>query len=386
MGIGEPIECRAAVLWKSKGPLTIEQVTVKPPTGKEVRVKIVASGVCHSDLIDYAESGNAMGDSLFPYIPGHEGTGIVESIGEDVTKVQAGDKVFVMFFGRCGECPDCIRGLANYCMPSLMNAQITAGRDEPPFSVNGQPLYRFIGASTFSEYTLVEQDRVVKIERDVDLRRLCPLACGVPTGYGSAVNISGITKGTNVAIWGLGTLGLAAGLGASHREASMIIGVDLNSDKFKVAQKFGFTHFVNPKELEAGKTTVQAIKELTNGLGVDHTVCCVGATVAMKDAVDSLALKCTSRAALVGLPVPGAELAIPITTFLTGVTVTGGLYGGFKHEDIDGLVGLAEENKIDLDQFITSQRTLDEIKEAFDELTASKVLRTVIIMDPTYSF
>lgn len=233
---------------------------------------------------------------------------------------------------------------------------------------------------------MVEQDRLVKIDQeDVDLRKICLIACGIPTGYGSATNISRVTKGSSVAIWGLGTLGLAAGLGAKHREASKVIGIDLNSNKFPIARKFGFTHFINPKELESDKTTVGAIKDLTGGLGVDHTVCCVGATVAMQEAVDSLALKSTSRAALVGLPAPGATIPLTLSNVFCGITVTGGLYGNFKHEQIKDLIDLARSGKIDLDQFITSNRPLDEIKEAFDDLTASKVLRTVIILDKNYS-
>lgn len=227
---------------------------------------------------------------------------------------------------------------------------------------------------------------MVKIDQeDVDLKKICLIACGIPTGYGSAVNISRVTKGSSVAIWGLGTLGLAAGLGADHCEASMIIGIDLNSDKFPIAKKFGFTHFVNPNELESGKTSVDAVKDLTSGNGVDHTVCCVGATIAMKEAVESLVPKVTSRAALVGLPVPGATFPISAADVFCGITITGGLYGNYRHEDITGLIDLVRTDKIDLNKFITSNRPLEEIKEAFDDLSASKVLRTIIVLDENYS-
>lgn len=276
------LECKAAVAWAAGQPLSIETVQVEPPRQKEVRIKIEFTSVCHTDL--YTWSG-ADPEGLFPCILGHEGAGTVESVGEGVTSLKPGDKVVPLYVPQCRECEYCKHPKTNLCQA----IRVTQGQGVMPdgtsrFTCNGKTLYHFMGTSTFSEYTVLPEISVAKVAEDAPLDRACLLGCGLSTGFGAAMNTADVQKGDTVAIFGLGAVGLAVAVGAKMRQASRIIGVDINESKFEMAKKFGVTEFVNPKNHE--KPIQQVLVELTNG-GLDHTFECIGNVNTMRAALEA---------------------------------------------------------------------------------------------------
>ncbi|KAI1285836.1 Alcohol dehydrogenase class-3 [Halotydeus destructor] len=353
---GRVITCRAALFYGPKVSLSIEEVTIDPPKAGEVRVKIVASGVCHSDVHYY--TGHHVGSSIpqnYPTLLGHEGSGIVESVGEGVTSVRAGDH----------------DGMLQTTMPDgTLRTRTLAGVE-----VNN-----YVGLGTFAEYLVCSEGRVAKIRKDAPLEKVCLLSCGIPTGYGSAVNIAKVRPGSSVAIWGLGTIGLATACGARDCGAVKIIGVDTNPAKFDLATAFGCTDFVNPKQLPDGCTSVvEAIKQLTGGIGVDYAIECAGYHQTLQDAYDSSA-DAWGVTVLVGVINDKKPLEISPNGIASGKVITGGFQGGYHgRNDLPKLVDLYMDGKLMVDEYITGTLALDEINEAFDLLLSGKALRTVLM-------
>ncbi|KAA8588657.1 hypothetical protein FQN60_010002, partial [Etheostoma spectabile] len=244
---GQVIQCKAAVAWEPGKPLSIEDVEVAPPKVHEVRIKIVATGVCHTDLAYLYEAGIGMTFRPFPLVLGHEAAGIVESIGPEVTKFSPGDKVIPLFLPQCGECERCRSPKTNHCRKNWANTQVGVLADGTSrISCKGQQVYQFLGVSSFSQYTVVPDTSLAKIRSDAPLHKVCLLGCGVSTGYGAAINTGKVEKGSSCAVFGLGAVGLAAVMGCKVAGATRIIGVDINSAKFEKAKEFGATECVNP--------------------------------------------------------------------------------------------------------------------------------------------
>ena len=244
--MGEVIKCKAAVAWEPKKPLSIETIEVAPPKAGEVRIKVNFTGVCHTD--SYTLSG-ADPEGTFPCVLGHEGAGIVESVGEGVTEFQKGDVVIPLYIPQCRDCKFCNNPKTNLCS----KIRATQGKGLMPdgtrrFKCNGQELYHFMGCSTFSEYTVVAAVSLCKVNPSANQKSVCLLGCGISTGYGAAVNTAGVEKGSTVAVFGLGAVGLAVLMGCKAAGASRIIGIDINDSKEEVARKFGLTEFINPKK------------------------------------------------------------------------------------------------------------------------------------------
>ncbi|KAI1285837.1 Alcohol dehydrogenase class-3 [Halotydeus destructor] len=379
---GKVVTCRAVLCRGPKIPLTIEEVSIDPPKVGEVRVKVVASGVCHSDVHLFA--GHFEGSSFpqkFPTLLGHEGSGVVESVGDGVTSVQVGDHVLVSFSGKCNDCYLCANSdKTNICMKDAI-CQITM----PDGTVrtrtsSGEEVYNFSGVGTFAEYLVCREGRVAKIRKDAPLEKACILSCGIPTGYGTAVNIAKIRPGSTVAIWGLGTIGLATVSGARDCGATKIIGVDRNPDKFNLAAKFGCTDFVNPKQLPDGCTSVvDAVKKLTGGIGVDYAIECAGFHQTFQDAYDSSA-DAWGMTVLVGLINDSKPLEISPNGIAGGKVITGGFQGGYHgRNDLPKLVDLYMEGRLLVDELITGTVKLEQINDAFEWLLAGKALRTVVM-------
>ncbi|KAH6580607.1 hypothetical protein BASA61_009542 [Batrachochytrium salamandrivorans] len=243
---GKAIQCKAAVAWAAGQPLSIEDIEVAPPKRGEVRVQIISTGVCHTDAFTLS-GGDPEG--IFPSILGHEGGGIVESIGEGVTSVAVGDHVIPLYIPECRNCKFCKSGKTNLC--SIVRS--TQGRGLMPdettrFTCKGKPIFHYMGTSTFSEFTVVLEISLAKINPLAPFDKVCLLGCGVTTGYGAAVNTAKVDAGSTVAVFGLGGVGLSVIQGAKACGASRIIGVDLNPQKFELAKKLGATEFVNPKD------------------------------------------------------------------------------------------------------------------------------------------
>jgi S-(hydroxymethyl)glutathione dehydrogenase/alcohol dehydrogenase len=279
---GQVITCKAAVAYEPNKPLVIEDVQVAPPQAGEVRIKILSTALCHTD--HYTWSGKDP-EGLFPCILGHEAAGVVESVGEGVTDVQPGDHVIPCYQAECKECKFCKSGKTNLCgkVRSATGAGVMMNDLKSRFSVNGKPIYHFMGTSTFSQYTVVHDVSVAKINPQAPLDKVCLLGCGVSTGLGAVWNTAKVEAGSIVAVFGLGTVGLAVAEGAKAAGASRIIGIDIDSKKFDVAKNFGVTEFVNPKDHD--KPIQQVLIDLTDG-GVDYSFECIGNVSVMRAALE----------------------------------------------------------------------------------------------------
>ncbi|MBX9912308.1 MAG: S-(hydroxymethyl)glutathione dehydrogenase/class III alcohol dehydrogenase [Pseudomonadaceae bacterium] len=367
------IKSRAAVAFAANQPLQIVEVDVAPPQAGEVRVRIVASGVCHTDA--YTLSGEDS-EGLFPCILGHEGGGIVESIGAGVTSLAVGDHVIPLYTAECRECKFCKSGKTNLCQA----IRSTQGRGVMPdgtsrFSYQGQPIYHYMGCSTFSEYTVLPEIALAKIPKDAPLEKVCLLGCGVTTGIGAVLNTAKVEEGATVAIFGLGGIGLAAIIGAAMAKASRIIAIDINPAKFEIAKQLGATECVNPKDYD--KPIQEVIVELTDG-GVDYSFECVGNVQLMRAALEC-AHKGWGESVIIGVAGAGQEISTRPFQLVTGRVWRGSAFGGVRgRTELPNYVAKAQSGEIPLDSFITHTMGLDEINTAFDLMHEGKSIRTVI--------
>ncbi|KAB1282245.1 Alcohol dehydrogenase class-3 [Camelus dromedarius] len=340
------IKCKAAVAWEAGKPLSIEEIEVAPPKAHEVRIKIIATAVCHTDA--YTLSG-ADPEGSFPVILGHEGAGIVESVGEGVTKLKA-DK------------------------------RITQGKGLMPdgtsrFTCKGKTILHYMGTSTFSEYTVVADISVAKIDPLAPLDKVCLLGCGISTGYGAAVNTAKVEPGSTCAVFGLGGVGLAVIMGCKVAGASRIIGVDINKDKFARAKEFGASECVNPQDFS--KPIQEVLIEMTDG-GVDYSFECIGNVKVMRAALEACH-KGWGVSVVVGVAASGEEIATRPFQLVTGRTWKGTAFGGWKSvESIPKLVSEYMSKKIKVDEFVTHNLPFDQINEAFELMHAGKSIRTIV--------
>ncbi|OWM80990.1 hypothetical protein CDL15_Pgr007021 [Punica granatum] len=284
---GRPIKCKAAICRKAGQPLSIEEIEVDPPKAWEVRIKILCTSLCHSDLSSWKLDVEPF--AIFPRIFGHEAIGVVESVGENVHEVKEGDTVLPVFHPNCGDCPDCKSSKGNGCSVFVKRPGLVHNMPRDWTSrfrgSDGQVIYHFLKVSSFSEYTVVDIANIVKIDGLFPVDRACLLSCGVCTGVGAAWKVAGVEEGSTVAIFGLGSVGLAVAEGARLRGASKIIGVDLNPEKFELGKKFGVTDFINPSGCR-DRPLSEVIKEMTDG-GADYCFECIGVASVMADAFAS---------------------------------------------------------------------------------------------------
>ena len=367
------IKSRAAVAFGPNQPLQIVEVDVEPPKKGEVLVRIVASGVCHTDA--YTLSGEDP-EGVFPAILGHEGGGIVEAVGEGVTSLAVGDHVIPLYTAECRECKFCKSGKTNLCQA----VRATQGKGLMPdgttrFSYQGQPIYHYMGTSTFSEYTVVPEISLAKIDKDAPLDKVCLLGCGVTTGIGAVLNTAKVEEGATVAIFGLGGIGLAAIIGATMARAGRIIAVDINPAKFDIAKKLGATDFVNPKDHD--KPIQDVIVDMTDG-GVDYSFECVGNVKLMRAALECCH-KGWGESTIIGVAGAGQEISTRPFQIVTGRVWRGSAFGGVKgRTELPSYVQKAQKGEIPLDDFITHTMPLEDINQAFDLMHEGKSIRTVI--------
>ena len=374
--MSQVIKSRAAVAWGPGQPLSIEEVDVMPPQKGEVRVRILATGVCHTDL--FTLSGEDP-EGVFPAILGHEGGGIVESIGEGVTSVEVGDHVIPLYTPECGECKSCLSGKTNLCT----KIRATQGKGLMPdgttrFSINGKPIYHYMGCSTFSEYTVLPEISLAKVDKAAPLEEVCLLGCGVTTGMGAVSNTADVQEGDTVAVFGLGGIGLATIIGAKMAKASRIIGIDINESKFELAKELGATECINPKDYD--QPIQDVIIEMTDG-GVDFSFECIGNVEVMRSA-----LECCHRgwgeSVIIGVAGAGQEISTRPFQLVTGRVWKGSAFGGVKgRTELPEYVNRYLAGEFKLDDFITHTMGLDQINDAFDLMTEGKSIRTVIHYD-----
>ncbi|KAI9276219.1 formaldehyde dehydrogenase [Sporodiniella umbellata] len=371
---GQTIECRAAVAWEAGKPLSIETIQVAPPKAHEVRIKILYTGVCHTD--SYTLSG-VDPEGVFPAILGHEGGGIVESVGEGVTEVAVGDHVIPLYTAECKECKFCKSGKTNLCGA----VRATQGRGLMPdettrFTCNGKTIYHYMGTSTFSEYTVVADVSVVKVDPKPSLQKLCLLGCGITTGFGAATKTVKVTENDTVAVFGVGCIGLSVIQGAVANKAKRVIAIDINNKKEKMAREFGATDFINPADLK--ETSIQNhLVELTDG-GLDYTFDCTGRVEVMRAALESCH-KGWGESVIIGVAAAGKEISTRPFQLVTGRVWRGTAFGGVKgRSEMGGLIQNYLDGKLKIDEFITHTFDFDHINEALDAMHSDNCIRSVV--------
>lgn len=367
------IKSRAAVAWAAKQPLEVTEVDVAPPQAGEVLVRIVATGVCHTDA--YTLSG-ADPEGLFPAILGHEGGGVVEAVGPGVTSVAVGDHVIPLYTPECGQCKFCRSGKTNLCQA----IRTTQGKGLMPdgttrFSKDGRPILHYMGTSTFSEYTVLPEIAVAKIAKDAPLEKVCLLGCGVTTGLGAVLNTAKVEPGATVAVFGLGGIGLAVIIGAVMAKASRIIGIDLNPAKFEIAKQLGATDCINPNDYD--RPIQEVVVDLTDG-GVDYSFECIGNVKVMRSALECCH-KGWGESVIIGVAGAGEEICTRPFQLVTGRVWRGSAFGGVRgRSELPGYVERAQKGEIPLDTFITHTMGLEDINRAFDLMHEGKSIRSVI--------
>ena len=367
------MDVKAAVSYEAGRPLAIETVQLEGPKAFEVLVEIRASGVCHTD--EFTRSG-ADPEGLFPAIFGHEGAGVVVDVGPGVTSLRKGDHVIPLYTPECRQCKSCLSRRTNLCTA----IRATQGKGVMPdgtsrFSIGGERIHHYMGCSTFANYTVLPEIALAKIREDAPFDKVCYIGCGVTTGIGAVINTAKVEPGANVVVFGLGGIGLNVIQGARMVGANMIVGVDLNPGRRAIAEKFGMTHFVNPKEI--GGDLVAHLVELTGG-GADYSFECIGNVEVMRQA-----LECTHRgwgtSVIIGVAGAGQEIKTRPFQLVTGRNWRGTAFGGARgRTDVPRIVDWYMDGKIDIDSLITHVMPVEKINDAFDLMHAGESIRSVV--------
>src|SRR6478672_10623192 len=367
------MKTRAAVAWAAGKPLEIEEVDLAGPRAGEVLVKIVATGVCHTDAFTLSGSDP---EGLFPVILGHEGGGIVQEVGPGVTSVKPGDHVIPLYTPECGVCKFCKSGKTNLCQA----IRVTQGKGLMPdgtsrFSKDGKQILHYMGTSTFSEYTVVPEIALAKISPKAPLDKVCLLGCGITTGIGAVLNTAKVTPGSIAAVFGLGGIGLSVIQGLVMAKAARIIAVDTNPSKWEMAKALGATDFVNPREYD--RPLQQVIVDLTDG-GVDYSFECIGNVNVMRSALECCH-KGWGESIIIGVAGAGQEISTRPFQLVTGRVWRGTAFGGVKgRSQLPGYVERYLAGEIKIDEMVSAVLPLEKINDAFDLMHAGKTIRSVI--------
>lgn len=369
------MKTRAAVAFAPNAPLEIVEVDLEGPRAGEVLVEIIATGVCHTDAYTL---GGKDSEGIFPCILGHEGAGIVREVGPGVTSLKTGDHVIPLYTPECRQCKSCLSRKTNLCT----SIRDTQGKGVMPdgtsrFSYKGQTIFHYMGCSTFSNFTVLPEIALAKVRSDAPFEKICYIGCGATTGVGAAIWTAGIEPGANVAVFGLGGIGLNVLQGARLAGADRIIGVDVNPAKREMAERFGMTHFINPLEV-GGDKVVQAVIDATDG-GADYSFDCTGNTGVMRQA-----LECCHRgwgeSIIIGVAESGKEISTRPFQLVTGRVWKGSAFGGARgRTDVPKLVDWYMDGKIEIDPLITHVMGLEDINKAFDLMHRGESIRSVIV-------
>ncbi len=367
------MKAKAAIAFEAGKPLIIDIVEVDGPRAGEALVEIKATGVCHTDA--YTLSGKDP-EGLFPAILGHEGAGIVVEVGPGVTSLKPGDHVIPLYTPECRQCEYCLSGKTNLCQA----IRTTQGRGLMPdgtsrFSLGGRPILHYMGTSTFANYTVLPEIALAKIRDDAPFDKVCLIGCGVTTGIGAVINTAKVRPGDRVVVFGLGGIGLNVIQGARMCGAEMIVGIDVNPAKRALAERFGMTHFVDPKEI--GGDLVAYLVDLTKG-GADFSFECIGNVNLMRQALECCH-KGWGTSVIIGVAGAGEEIRTRPFQLVTGRVWKGTAFGGAKgRTDVPRIVDWYMEGKIHIDELITHRLQLDEINRAFDLMHAGESIRSVV--------
>ncbi len=368
------METRAAVAHKAGEPLRIETVDLTGPKAGEVLVEIKATGICHTD--EFTLSG-ADPEGLFPAILGHEGAGVVLEVGREVRSLKPGDHVIPLYTPECRECEYCLSGKTNLCQA----IRVTQGQGLMPdgtsrFSAGGERIFHYMGTSTFSNHTVLPEIALAKIREDAPFDKVCYIGCGVTTGLGAVINTAKVEPGANCVVFGLGGIGLNVIQGLRLVGADIIVGVDINPSRASLAERFGMTHFVNPKEVEGD--LVPHLVDITRG-GADYSFECIGNIEAMRAALECCH-KGWGESIIIGVAGAGQEIKTRPFQLVTGRVWRGTAFGGAKgRTDVPKIVDWYMDGKVNIDDLITHTMPLDEINRAFDLMHEGKSIRSVVV-------
>ena len=368
------MKTRAAVALEKGKPLEILEVDLEGPKEGEVLVEIKATGICHTD--EFTLSG-ADPEGIFPAILGHEGAGVVVDVGPGVTTLKEGDHVIPLYTPECRQCDYCLHPKTNLCQA----IRVTQGQGLMPdgssrFSLDGKPIFHYMGTSTFANHTVVPEIALAKIRKDAPFDKVCYIGCGVTTGLGAVMNTAKVEPGSNCIVFGLGGIGLNVLQGLKMVGANMIVGVDMNNDKKAWGEKFGMTHFVNPSEID-GDLTAHLV-ELTNG-GGDYTFECIGNVDVMRVALEA-AHKGWGESIIIGVAGAGKEIATRPFQLVTGRSWRGTAFGGARgRTDVPQIVDWYMDGKIQIDPMITHTLALEDINKGFDLMHAGQSIRSVVV-------
>ncbi|OCT99956.1 alcohol dehydrogenase 1 isoform X1 [Xenopus laevis] len=371
---GKIIKCKAAVAWEIGKPLSIEEIEVEAPKANEVRIKMVATGICRTD--DHVLKGALKGID-FPVILGHEGAGIIESIGDGVTGLKPGDKVIPLCIPQCGKCSSCLNPNTNCCLKTHLSESQNVMPDKTSrFLCKGKAAYHFLWTSTFSEYTVVPVDSVAKIDNRAPMDKACLFGCGFSTGYGAVINTAKVEPGSTCAVFGLGGIGLSTVIGCKSAGAERIIAIDINSGKFHIAKDFGATECINP--LNYSKPIQEVITEMTNG-GVHYSFECIGNTDTMKAALECCHIG-YGTSVIIGEAPSAAQISFDPILLFTGRTWKGSIFGGWKSkESVPRLVDEFMANKFNLDGLVSHTLPFHQINKGFELLRSGNSIRTILM-------
>lgn len=365
---------RAAIAVAAGQPLVVDEIEVQGPQAGEVLVRMVATGVCHTDA--FTLSGDDP-EGIFPAVLGHEGGGIVEEVGAGVSSVKVGDHVIPLYTPECRQCKFCLSGKTNLCQA----IRATQGKGLMPdgttrFSYQGKALFHYMGTSTFSEYSVLPEISLAKINPAAPLDKVCLLGCGITTGIGAVLNTAKVEAGASVAVFGLGGIGLSVVQGAVMAQAERIIVIDINEDKFEMAKMLGATDFVNPKNYD--KPIQEVIVDLTDG-GVDYSFECIGNVDLMRSALECCH-KGWGESVIIGVAGAGQEICTRPFQLVTGRVWRGTAFGGVRgRTELPGYVENYMNGKIVIDPMVTHTMGLEDINKAFDLMHEGKSIRSVVI-------
>ncbi|RLA20447.1 MAG: S-(hydroxymethyl)glutathione dehydrogenase/class III alcohol dehydrogenase [Gammaproteobacteria bacterium] len=370
------MKIRAAVAWEAGKPLEIEEIDIAAPKEGEVLVKMVATGVCHTDA--FTLSGDDP-EGIFPSVLGHEGGAIVVETGVGVTSVQKDDHVIPLYIPECGVCKFCLSGKTNLCQA----VRETQGKGLMPdettrLSMNGKPIYHYMGTSTFAEYSVIPEISLAKINKAAPLDKVCLLGCGITTGVGAVLNTAKVEAGSTVAVFGLGGIGLGVIQGAVMAKAGRIIAIDINEDKFDFARQMGATDFINPAKFD--RPVQEVLVDLTDG-GVDYSFECVGNVGLMRSALECCH-KGWGESIIIGVAGAGQEISTRPFQLVTGRVWRGSAFGGVKgRSQLPGYVEKYMQGELKVDEFVSHTMPLSEINRAFELMHAGDGIRSVITFD-----
>ncbi|KAJ9185633.1 hypothetical protein P3X46_005239 [Hevea brasiliensis] len=367
------ITCKAAVCWGGEElSVKVEEIQVDAPKSSEVRVKMLCASICHTDII----FSKGILFPLFPRVPGHEGVGIVESVGEEVKDLKEGDVVIPTFIGECQECEYCISGRTNFCLKYPLTISGLMPDNTSRMSIRGQKLYHFFSCSTWSEYTVVNVNYIVKIDSSISLPHASFISCGFSTGFGAAWKEAEVEKGSSVAVFGLGAVGLGVVEGARIAGAQKIIGMDKNGMKKEKGQAFGMTDFINPND-SCDKSVSELIRDLTCGKGVDYCFECTGVASLIDEALLSLKIG-KGKAITVGAGYD-TRVQINIRPFVSCRTLKGSLFGGLKvKSDLPTILDKCKNKEFHLDELLTHEVSLEDLNKAFELLKQPDCVKVLI--------